>query len=327
MTGKSAILATLAAVTAAGAATAHPVPAAPPMEIEAPGPAGPLKGTFIAPADGQPVVLIIPGSGPTDRDGNNPLGVRAAPYRLLAEGLADRGIGSLRIDKRGMFGSAAAAADPNAVTIGDYAADIGQWVGVVRAKTGRQCVWLAGHSEGGLVALRAAREHGEIICGVALVAAPGRPLGTVMREQLRANPANAPLLAQAEGAIAALERGERVDTAQFHPALQGLFAAPVQGFLIDMFAADPAAMAASIEHPILLLYGGKDIQVSKADFDALRAARADSVVAWLPDANHALKQVEGDALADNVATYANPDLPLAPGVIEALSAFVKTGDD
>ncbi len=327
MTGKSAILATLAAVTAAGAATAHPVPAAPPMEVEALGPAGPLKGTFIAPADGQPVVLIIPGSGPTDRDGNNPLGVRAAPYRLLAEGLADRGIGSLRIDKRGMFGSAAAAADPNAVTIGDYAADIGQWVGVVRAKTGRDCVWLAGHSEGGLVALRAAREHGEIICGVALVAAPGRPLGIVMREQLRANPANAPLLAQAEGAIAALERGERVDTAQFHPALQGLFAAPVQGFLIDMFAADPAAMAASIEHPILLLYGGKDIQVSKADFDALRAARADSVVAWLPDANHALKQVEGDALADNVATYANPDLPLAPGVIEALSAFVKTGDD
>ncbi len=327
MTGKSAILATLAAVTAAGAATAHPVPAAPPMEIEAPGPAGPLKGTFIAPADGQPVVLIIPGSGPTDRDGNNPLGVRAAPYRLLAEGLADRGIGSLRIDKRGMFGSTAAAADPNAVTIGDYAADIGQWVGVVRAKTGRQCVWLAGHSEGGLVALRAAHEHGEIICGVALVAAPGRPLGTVMREQLRANPANAPLLAQAEGAIAALERGERVDTAQFHLALQGLFAAPVQGFLIDMFAADPAAMAASIEHPILLLYGGKDIQVSKADFDALRAARPDSVVAWLPDANHALKQVEGDALADNVATYANPDLPLAPGVIEALSAFVKKGDD
>lgn len=327
MTGKSAILATLAAVTAAGAATAHPVPAAPPMEIEAPGPAGPLKGTFIAPADGQPVVLIIPGSGPTDRDGNNPLGVRAAPYRLLAEGLADRGIGSLRIDKRGMFGSTAAAADPNAVTIGDYAADIGQWVGVVRAKTGRQCVWLAGHSEGGLVALRAAHEHGEIICGVALIAAPGRPLGTVMREQLRANPANAPLLAQAEGAIAALERGERVDTAQFHLALQGLFAAPVQGFLIDMFAADPAAMAASIEHPILLLYGGKDIQVSKADFDALRAARPDSVVAWLPDANHALKQVEGDALADNVATYANPDLPLAPGVIEALSAFVKKGDD
>lgn len=327
MTGKSAILATLAAVTAAGAATAHPVPAAPPMEIEAPGPTGPLKGTFIAPADGQPVVLITPGSGPTDRDGNNPLGVRAAPYRLLAEGLADRGIGSLRIDKRGMFGSTAAAADPNAVTIGDYAADIGQWVGVVRAKTGRQCVWLAGHSEGGLVALRAAREYGETICGVALVAAPGRPLGTVMREQLRANPANAPLLAQAEGAIAALERGERVDTAQFHPALQGLFAAPVQGFLIDMFAADPAAMAASIEHPILLLYGGKYIQVSKADFDALRAARADSVVAWLPDANHALKQVEGDALADNVATYANPNLPLAPGVIEALSAFVQTGDD
>ena len=65
-------------------------------------------------------MLIVPGSGPTDRDGNNPMGVAAAPYRMLAEALAARGIGSVRIDKRGMFASAGAAADPNAVTIGDY---------------------------------------------------------------------------------------------------------------------------------------------------------------------------------------------------------------
>ena len=324
-------LTSLAGLTSACAPIAQAPALAPqastPVELEAPGPNGPLKGTFVAPAAGQPVVLIIPGSGPTDRDGNNPMGVRAAPYRLLAEGLADRGIGSLRIDKRGMFGSAAAIADANAVTVADYAADVARWVDLVREKTGRGCVWLAGHSEGGLVALTAANKHGDEICGVALVAAPGRPLGTVMREQLRSNPANAPILAQAEAAIGALERGEQVDTAQLHPALQSLFAAPVQAYVIDLFAIDPAAIAATADLPLLLLYGGKDVQVGTSDLDALRAARPDATVAMFPDANHVLKLVNGETLAANMATYAEPDLPLAPGVIDALATFVTAGED
>jgi uncharacterized protein len=81
---------------------------------------------LLAPSDraGRPLVLIIPGSGPTDQEGNNPLGVKASTYRLIAEGLAARGIASLRIDKRGMYASAAAAPTPNAVTIADYASDV-----------------------------------------------------------------------------------------------------------------------------------------------------------------------------------------------------------
>ncbi len=292
------------------------------VQIEAPGPQGALSGTFVAPAAGQPTVLILPGSGPTDRDGNNPLGVRAGTYRLLAEGLAQSGIGSLRADKRGMFASAAAIPDANAVTIADYARDAGAWIEVLRARTGASCIWLAGHSEGGLIALAAAQASPEDICGIALIAAPGRPLGTVLRDQLRANPANAPLLPQAEAAIDALERGERADTAALHPALQGLFAEPVQGYLIDLFAHDPAALASSTDLPMLLLFGGKDIQTGEREFEALRAARPDATAVMLPQVNHVLKLVEGDAPAANLATYADPALPLAPGVVDALAAFV-----
>ena len=57
-------------------------------------------------------MLILPGSGPTDRDGNNPMGITAAPYRMLAEALATKGVSSVRIDKRGLFGSKAAIPDP-----------------------------------------------------------------------------------------------------------------------------------------------------------------------------------------------------------------------
>lgn len=291
------------------------------QEITAPGPRGELHGGFIAPANGRPIVLIIPGSGPTDRDGNNPLGIRAASYRLLAEGLADGGIGSVRIDKRGMFASAAAIPDPNAVTIGDYVADVGSWVGAIRERTGAKCVWLAGHSEGGLVALASARKV-EGLCGLVLIATPGRPMGAVVREQLQANPANAPLLPDALGAIDRLEAGEHVDVAGFHPALQQLFAPQVQDYLITMMALDPAALAAGTGLPMLILQGDKDIQVSLADAAALHAARPDADYVVLQGVNHVLKAVEGDDRTANIATYADPTLPLPSAVVEAIVNFI-----
>lgn len=123
-------------------------------------------------------MLINPGSGPTDRDGNNPLVSKAAPYRLLAEELATKGVSTVRIDKRGMFASAGAIPDAAAVTFGDYAHDVRAWVEAARHQTGAKCVWLLGHSEGGLVALEAAQRH-EVICGLVLVATTGRPFGNV----------------------------------------------------------------------------------------------------------------------------------------------------
>ena len=198
-------------------------PMSSPAVIEAAGPAGPLSGTLLGPSDpAAPVVLIVPGSGPTDRDGNNPLGVRASSYRLIAEGLAASGIRSVRIDKRGMLASRGAVADANAATIEDYAADARAWAQFAARRAGAKCAWLVGHSEGGLVELTAAQKPAGI-CGLILVATPGRPLGEVMRAQIHANPANAPIQDQADAAITALEAGKPVDPATLHPALAPLF--------------------------------------------------------------------------------------------------------
>lgn len=197
-------------------------------EVEAPVPNGPLRGTMVLAAKGAPVILIIPGSGPTDRDGNNPLGVRAAPYRILAEDLSKHGIGSVRIDKRGMFGSGRAVPYANAVTFDDYVRDVGVWVDAIRARTGAECVWVLGHSEGGLVTLAAATEV-DHICGLILVATPGRPLGDVLKEQLRANPAYKSLLDAAYHAIDELSKGQPVDATTLPPALAPLYNGAVQG--------------------------------------------------------------------------------------------------
>jgi alpha-beta hydrolase superfamily lysophospholipase len=109
-----------------------------------------------------------------------------------------------------MFASSAAVANANAVTIDDYVADVGAWTAVIRKQTGAPCVWVLGHSEGGLVALAATQKVTDIF-GLVLIAAAGQPLGRVPREHLRANPANAPILDQAMAAIDALEAGKRVD--------------------------------------------------------------------------------------------------------------------
>lgn len=292
-------------------------------EIEAPGPDGPLRGTAILFYEDAPVILILPGSGPTDRDGNSPLGIRAAPYRLLAEGLAEQGVNSVRIDKRGTCGSQGAVPDADAVTIADYVRDTGAWVDAIRARTGNECVWLLGHSEGGFVALAAAANV-DHLCGLILVATAGRPLGEVLKEQLRANPANAPVLDAANQAIDELSAGRRVDAESLPPALAPLFNPALQGFLISAFTLDPAELAGTTRPPILILQGDRDLQLSVADAERLKQAAPHATLIIVPDANHVLKQVTSDDRETNAATYTAADLPLAPGIVDAITAFIKS---
>ncbi|HWK38619.1 MAG TPA: alpha/beta fold hydrolase [Hyphomicrobium sp.] len=288
--------------------------------IEVPGPLGPLQGTLLAAGPDAPVVLVVPGSGPTDRNGNNPLGVSSATYRLLAEELGRRGISSVRIDKRGMFGSVHAVSDANNITIADYAADVRTWVAGIRVRTGTPCVWVLGHSEGGLVALAGAQEPG--ICGLVLVSSPGRPLGEVLREQIRANPANAPILDEALDAIAALEAGKSVDATELNPALLPLFHPSVQGFVRDAMAYDPAVLMGRYSGPVLILQGRRDLQTNLTDAERLKAANGHAELMLLDDVNHVLKAVTSDDRAVNFATYGDATLPLAPGVAKAITEFI-----
>jgi len=302
------------------AATANASAAETRLSIE--GPSGTLQGTLASPDDrpNAPVAIIIPGSGPTDRDGNNPLGVTAGMYRLLAEALAAKGVSTIRIDKRGMFGSSAAAADADNVRMADYAADVRAWRLEAQKRTSARCAWLVGHSEGSLVALITAQQP-EGICGLILVAGAGRKIGDILREQLKANPANAPILPQALAAISELEAGRRVDVSSMHPALMALFRPSVQGFLIDQMSYDPAALLARYAAPVLVLQGTTDLQVSMQDAQRLAGARPGVTMVTLEGVNHILKIAPADPAA-NFATYGNSALPIAPSLVEAILSFL-----
>jgi uncharacterized protein len=289
-----------------------------PIEVAA----GELHGTLLMPNKRSPIVLIVPGSGPTDRDGNNPMGVKAQPYKLLAEALAEQGIATVRVDKRGMFGSIAAG-DPNAVSVEQYAQDYRAWIDSLRAQTGRDCIFLLGHSEGALM-VSAAAEGRKDVCGLILVSGMGRKFGDVIREQLRANPANAPLLDQAFAAINELEAGRHVEVADMHPALMPLFAPQVQDYMISLMAADPVETLRKARQESLVVQGTTDLQTTVADARLLNKARNTEL--YLPKGmNHILKEAPEDRAA-NLATYMDPDLPLHPDLAEKIEDFVEDND-
>jgi pimeloyl-ACP methyl ester carboxylesterase len=245
----------------------------------------------------------------------------AAPYRLLAEALVAHGVTTVRIDKRGLAGSAGATPDGNAVTIDDYVSDVHAWTAVIRKQTSAPCIWLLGHSEGGLIAMVAAKNRPDI-CGLILVATAGRPMGELLREQLKSNPANAPLLDQALPAIDDLEAGKRVDITKMPAPLMGLFNPKVQGFLISVFSYDPGQVLKGYPKPVLILQGLRDIQVGESDAKGLKDADPHATLKLLPNVNHVLKSVSSDDRSANIATYSDASLPLAPGVVSAISDFL-----
>jgi len=277
-----------------------------------------LTGTYVNAGVNSPVILIAPGSGPTDRDGNNPQGVSAQTYKLLAEQLAEKGLSTVRVDKRGMFGSAEAG-NPNDVSVEAYAQDYRDWVDTIKATTSQDCIYMLGHSEGALMVSAAAIDRTDI-CGLILVSGMGRSFGNILRSQLKANPANAPILESALASIDSLENGNPVDTGPLHPALKGLFAPQVQGYMMSLMRVNPADIAKIAEQPTLILQGDNDLQTSLEDANLLQAATQGQLVI-LETVNHVLKQAPTDR-AGNFATYANPDLPIDNSVIDAITEFV-----
>lgn len=286
--------------------------------IQIPGPGGMLEAEAIAPDRASHVLVIIPGSGSIDRDGNSSqFGLNSDTYRLLAEGLADRGVATVRVDKRGFFGSAAAIEDPNDVTVMGYADDARAWVD--QAAELAPCVWIAGHSEGGLVALMAAQDKPDALCGLVLMATSGRPTGQLLIEQLEANPANAPLMPEIKSLVASLESGQAVDSETVSHPLRTLFSPGLQRYMMDLFSHDPVALAGQWHGPTLIIQGDADVQVRPLDADLLEKALPQARRVDLGGGTHMLK---ADLPGQPFATYTDPSLPLHDGLIASIVDFI-----
>jgi len=152
----------------------------------------------------------------------------------------------------------------------------------------------------------------------------GRTMGDVIRQQLRDNPANAPVLDEAMSALAELAAGRRVDVSAMHPALGPLFAPQVQDYLISVINLDPVEELNRANTDTLILQGKTDLQVTVEDARLLDRARK-TKMRLVDDMNHVLKEAPADRAA-NLATYADPSLPLAPRLVGRIEDFVKDND-
>lgn len=329
MRGRAALLLTLAAAVAApaplAAQAADSTAAAPAGRTEAVKlvtSSGTLHGTLqLPPADSgrSPVALVIAGSGPTDRDGNSPL--FAGPnnsLRMLAESLAVRGIATLRYDKRGIGASRAAATSEAEMTFDHAVDDAVAWLRQLRADPRFTTVSVIGHSEGALVALLAAER--ESVDGVVSVAGMGEPMHAVLRRQLRPQLPPA-LYDEADRALTRLQAGERVDSV--NPALGALLRPSVQPYLISVFRHDPAAIAARLPMPLLVVQGTTDVQVGMEQAERLHAAQPRARLLRVEGMNHVLKQRSG-TLVEQLPSYADPTLPLAPTLGPGVAEFLRT---
>lgn len=281
---------------------------------------GVLHGTLSLPAvDGKvPVVLLHAGSGPTDRNGNSAmLPGRNDALRMLADALSRNGIATLRYDKRGIGASAPAGLREADLRLDHYIDDATAWLRQLRADPRFSRVLMAGHSEGALIAAVACQRAPADAC--ISIAGAGSSLDEILRVQLK--PRLPPeLYQQNEDILQSLARGELV--ADVPAALLALYRPSVQPYLISSLKYPPRAAVAALPMPLLIVQGSTDLQVSVDDARALAAAAPKAKLVIVPGMNHVLKLVSGD-LAQQMPSYANPELPLAPGLVDAVTAFVQ----
>lgn len=285
---------------------------------------GTLYGTLTVPARGaETAVLLIAGSGPTDRDGNN-RGLRCDCYRLLAEELTAAGYAVLRYDKRAIGSSV--LDDPTLVaelTLDQYIDDAAALADYLAGEGFRRVV-LAGHSEGALIASVAA-QRSPAVAGIISLCGAGYPIDEVLRLQMAGQlvPAHMELFVEVEQIIASLKRGERVDMTYHTQGLQALFSPSVQPFIISQMRYDPRQELRKAQVPALIVGGGNDLQVPADNAETLAAARRDARKCIIPGMAHTLKACAETTLEGQLRTaYGDPTLPLAPGLVQAITEFL-----
>jgi len=253
-----------------------------------------LFGTLEEVDNKENLIIIHPGSGPSDRNSNQ-AGLQNNCLKMVAEGLKEKNIASLRIDKRGV-GKSILAYDKNNYTLQLLAKDLAAWG--KHAKTlGYKKVYLLGHSEGALISILAMNEF-----------------AAELKKNLKPDTFQA-----ADTILQSLEQKEIVKNVP--KDLLSLFHPLTQPYLISSIGIDPAEALKKLDCPILIIQGTTDIQVTEVDSTRLNKAKPNSKLVVIKGMNHVLKTapLQRDA---NLLTYNLPKLPLHPKLTPAITIFI-----
>ena len=265
-----------------------------------------------------PIMIILAGSGPTDKDGNSILlPGKNNSLKMLAEDLAEQGVASIRYDKRGVGKNMTLAGKEEELRFEHYINDAAAWIEFAKEDNNYSKVGVIGHSEGSLIGMVAA-EKTDADAFVSIAGA-GREIDQVPLEQLAEQlPAN--LNDEAKRIVENLKQGEQVKTVSTE--LQSIFRPSVQPYMISWLKYNPQERLKNFNGPTLIVNGTHDIQVGISDAESLHNAKKDSLLLIIENMNHVFKDASKD-LEENIKTYSDPALPLSKGLIEGLINFLK----
>jgi len=273
-----------------------------------------VQGTLLSPKgeNQPPLAILIAGSGPTDRDGNQAQ-LKNNSLKYLAEGLAQKGIATFRYDKRVIAQINKATVQEEKMTFEDEVNDALLVVNHFKDKYKK--IILIGHSEGALIGLLVAQKV--VVSKFVSISGAGNSSATLIEEQIGKN---APQLKEeSQKIISQLRKGELVDN--ISPYLAPVFRKSVQPYLISWFKYEPAKEITKLQIPILIVQGTNDLQVEDKEAQLLKEAQPKAQLLLIEGMNHVLKKVK--TLEENQQSYLNPDLPISGELVEGIASFIK----
>lgn len=267
-----------------------------------------VKGTLTTQDDiatSTPLIILIAGSGPTDRNGNNPQ-AKNNSLKYVSDLLVENGYSCLRYDKRAIAASAIENFNQKELSFDQMISDASEWVNNYAADVRFHKIILAGHSQGSLVALCAANKN-ENVSGIISLAGAGKPIHEVLKWQLSRT-----LKIEMQGLVdASLDTLAGGDTLKHVPDyLANLFHPSIQPFLISWMKYDPAKEAAKLKVPMLIVNGTTDLQVTIKDAKLLSEANPAAQLKLIKNMNHVLKFTKSDEIGEQMELYTDPEIPL-----------------
>ncbi|MCZ4409505.1 alpha/beta fold hydrolase [Cryomorphaceae bacterium 1068] len=277
-----------------------------------------LSGTLLLPEENptKGVVLFFSGSGPTDRNGNTGVQYTNNSLKMVAEGLAENGIASLRFDKRGIGKSEFNGSEED-LLFDDFVADGKAWLERLKSDARFEQIYTLGHSQGSLVAALVSSD--DKVNKFISVAGISVSASDVIYTQLEAQ---SPFMAAAAAPkLDSLKAGFMVSDPG--PPLNTIFRKETQPFLISWFAYDPREVFSKLKKPILIVNGTTDIQVAVGEAEKLHESTRKSELYIVEGMNHVLKDAPEERMA-NIAVYSEPEKPLSDGLVEHIVSFLST---
>ncbi|WP_179351756.1 alpha/beta hydrolase family protein [Winogradskyella vidalii] len=275
-----------------------------------------IDGTLLNPENIEKpdLAIIIAGSGPTNRDGNQNF-LKNNSLKKLAEGLTENGIATFRFDKRVVKQIRQNNVDKN-MMFDDFVTDASAVLDYFLEKESYNNIYIIGHSQGSLVGMLSAKDKAD---GFISLAGAGNNIGDVIIEQIEKT---APMFNDdTKRIIASLKEGKT--TTDYPMALGSVFNIDLQPFMINWMSYNPTDIIKELEMPILIINGTKDLQVSETEAEVLKAANEKANLLLIENMNHVLFEIEGDDL-ENSKSYNESFRVISPQLIKEITDFIKS---